>query len=225
MLARFELPSGIYHSRHNVTLRTLDGTTQIDHIIVSRFGIFVVETKNMKGWIFGDEKQASWTQKIYKNTFKFQNPLRQNYKHLKVLESALEVPSEYLHSVVVFVGDCSFKTKVPANVVRGRGYIEYIKSFRRFVFADGKVKNILDVLDRKRFKPSMATHNQHIRNIKSRSDVNAKSICPKCGNALVLHSVKRGARSGSKFWGCSSFPACRLTQEIDYYVSILRRVF
>ena len=45
----------IYTSIHNVTLQTGNGTTQIDHIIVSRHGIFVVETKNMDGWIFGDE--------------------------------------------------------------------------------------------------------------------------------------------------------------------------
>lgn len=78
--ARLKLDKKQYHLIKNVTLQTEDGTTQIDHIIVSEYGIFVVETKNMKGWIFGDEKQKSWTQKIYKYTNKFQNPLYQNYK-------------------------------------------------------------------------------------------------------------------------------------------------
>lgn len=63
--ARIRLPSHTYHSIHNVTLRTIDGTTQIDHIFVSPYGIFVVETKNMKGWIFGGEFQSEWTQKIF----------------------------------------------------------------------------------------------------------------------------------------------------------------
>jgi len=49
------LDDKIYHSINNVTIPTANGTTQIDHVIVSRFGLFVVETKNMKGWIFGDE--------------------------------------------------------------------------------------------------------------------------------------------------------------------------
>ncbi|MEX0731732.1 MAG: nuclease-related domain-containing protein [Aquisalimonadaceae bacterium] len=75
--ARLRLPEDTYHRIHNVTLPTPDGTTQIDHIFVSRFGIFVVETKNMKGWIFGGENQAQWAQKIFKKSFKFQNPLRQ----------------------------------------------------------------------------------------------------------------------------------------------------
>jgi len=64
-----------YHLIKNVTLPAKNGTTQIDHIIVSKYGIFVIETKNMKGWIFGNQKQKTWTQKIYKHTNTFQNPL------------------------------------------------------------------------------------------------------------------------------------------------------
>ena len=62
LLAKFKLPADVYIPIHNVTLPTPDGTTQIDHIFVSEFGVFVVETKNMKGWIFGGENQAQWTQ-------------------------------------------------------------------------------------------------------------------------------------------------------------------
>ena len=40
------------------------GTTQIDHLLLSPYGIFVIETKNYKGWIFGNERQKIWTQKI-----------------------------------------------------------------------------------------------------------------------------------------------------------------
>ena len=83
------------------------GTTQIDHILLSPYGIFIIETKNYKGWIFGGERQKMWTQKIFKNSYKFQNPLHQNYKHQKVLETVLSdmVASEYLHSVIVFMPD------------------------------------------------------------------------------------------------------------------------
>ncbi|MDR0516909.1 MAG: NERD domain-containing protein, partial [Fibromonadaceae bacterium] len=58
---KIRLPKEQYEIIHNVTLPTENGTTQIDHIVFSIFGIFVVETKNMKGWIFGDEKQKLWT--------------------------------------------------------------------------------------------------------------------------------------------------------------------
>lgn len=47
-----------YISINNITLPTVNGTTQIDHVIVSQYGMFVIETKNMKGWIFGGERDA-----------------------------------------------------------------------------------------------------------------------------------------------------------------------
>jgi len=72
MAAHLFLNKNYYHLIKNVTIPTEDGTTQIDHIIVSRFGVFVVETKNMKGWIFGGERQKMWPQQIYKSKHKFQ---------------------------------------------------------------------------------------------------------------------------------------------------------
>ena len=66
VVAKVRLDKRIYTLFKNVTLPTEDGTTQIDHIIVSRYGVFVIETKNMKGWIFGNPQQKTWTQKIYR---------------------------------------------------------------------------------------------------------------------------------------------------------------
>jgi hypothetical protein len=48
-----------YHLLNNVTLRLKDGTTQIDHLLVSKFGVFVIETKDYKGWILADPKQSN----------------------------------------------------------------------------------------------------------------------------------------------------------------------
>ncbi len=95
--ARCFLDKSRYHLIKNVTLPTEDGTTQIDHVLVSEFGVFVVETKNMKGWIFGSPHQGFWTQKIFRSGYKFQNPLHQNYKHAKTLQALLGLgapPSE-----------------------------------------------------------------------------------------------------------------------------------
>jgi len=160
--ARLKLPSDTYHPVHNVTLPTLDGSTQIDHIFVSPFGIFVVETKTMKGWIFGSENQAQWTQKIYKKSFKFQNPLRQNYKHVKALEAMLDVPSDVIRSVVVFSGESSFKTSMPVNVTQGGGYIKYIKSFNEPVLSEAEVSSVLSQIQSGRLEPTRATHRKHV---------------------------------------------------------------
>ncbi len=74
---------------HDVMLRTADGTTRVDHVLVSRFGVFVVETKNMRGWILGSERQAQWTPKTYRRSFRFQNPLRQNHRHERAVAEVL----------------------------------------------------------------------------------------------------------------------------------------
>jgi len=212
-IAWLTLDTGTYRRLHNVTLPTPDGTTQIDHIFVSRFGIFVLETKNMKGWIFGSENQAQWTQKIYANSFKFQNPLRQNFKHTKALEAALGVSSDTIHSVVAFVGG-SFKTEMPQNVTKGAGFVSYIKSFRAPVFTDRQVGGFLEELQSKRLKPIPSTHRRHVRSLRNRSRLDMARLCPRCGSPLVLRTAKHGSRAGQQFWGCSTFPKCRVVQNV-----------
>lgn len=212
--AKLRLPAETYHQLHNVTLPTPDGTTQIDHIFVSRFGIFVVETKNMKGWIFGGEDQVQWTQKIFRKSFKFQNPLRQNYKHVKALEAALTVPQEVIHSVVVFAGEGAFKSHMPPNVTRGGAYITYIKSFREPVMSELEVRSVLARIQSGRCEPSRETHRQHVQRLKTRSDPSAERKCPKCGSSMVLRTAKSGANAGSHFWGCSAYPKCRVVQSV-----------
>ena len=171
--ARLFLPSSKYTRFHNVTLNTLDGTTQIDHVFVSVYGVFCVETKNMTGWIFGRERDKQWTQKIFKESFRFQNPLRQNYKHTKALEAALDIPHSVIHSVVVFAGDATFKTDMPANVTYISGFTRYIKSFKTRVFSQSEVSRICEMISTGRLEPSWKTHRAHVRNLKKRTDLNA----------------------------------------------------
>lgn len=210
LAAKVRLPEDTYLRMHNVTLPTPDGSTQIDHIFVSRFGIFVVETKNMRGWIFGGENQAQWTQKIFKRSFKFQNPLRQNYRHVKTLEAALDVPPESIHSVVVFAGESTFKSPMPANVTVGGGYITYIKSFSKPVLSESQVKQAVSRIESGRLEPSRETHRQHVRQLKARADMPAERRCPKCGSSMVWREAKRGTNAGQSFWGCSNYPKCKM---------------
>lgn len=214
LAAKLRLPAASYRPIHNVTLPTTDGSTQIDHIFVSRFGIFVVETKNMRGWIFGGERQAQWTQKIFKESFKFQNPLHQNYKHVKTLESVLDVSPQFIHSVVVFTGDSVFKSPMPPNVTSGGGYIRFIKSFRKAVLSHEQVGTVVAQIQAARLEPSRATNLQHVGKLTARRASGNARNCPKCGDTMVLRTAKRGANAGKKFWGCSAFPRCRMVQQI-----------
>ena len=149
-----------YHLIKNVTLPTENGSTQIDHIIVSKFGVFVVETKNMKGWIFGSPNQKTWTQRIYRHSTKFQNPLHQNYKHIKTLESLLGLNEKQIHSIIVFVGDSTFKTDMPENVTYGGGYLRFIKSKNQTVLTDSEVNEITSKIERGRFVRSFKTNRE-----------------------------------------------------------------
>jgi len=208
--AKLFLDKEKYHLIKNVTLPTEDGTTQIDHIIVSKFGVFVVETKNMKGWIFGSPNQKTWTQKIYKHSSKFQNPLHQNYKHTKTLQSLLELSDAQLFSVIVFVGDSTFKTDMPENVTYGKGYIRFIKSKNIPVLTDSQVKDVTEKIKTGRLTPSFKTNREHVKHVQSIiTKKESTQSCPKCSSDMILREVKKGQKAGNKFWGCSKFPKCR----------------
>jgi len=208
--AKLMLDKNEYHLIKNVTLPIENGTTQIDHIIVSVYGVFVVETKNIKGWIFGSANQPMWTQKIYKHSDKFQNPLHQNYKHVKTLEQLLGLKDEQIHSLVVFVGDSTFKTAMPENVTYGFGYIRYIKSKMRRVLSAPEVTEIIKKIETGRLSPSFKTHQEHVTHVqKIKSEKQNGVICPQCGSPMVLREAKSGQNAGKQFWGCSKFPQCR----------------
>ena len=164
---RRQLNPLIYVDMHNVTLPTADGgSTQIDHLIFSPYGLFVLETKNYQGWIFGTEKQREWTQQIFRKRSRFQNPLRQNYKHVKTLQSLLDIAPEHLHSVIAFVGDCEFKTEMPAHVTRGLGFVDHIQSFTQPVWSPEQMQALLDKLDALRLQPGRATDRRHVAHVR-----------------------------------------------------------
>ncbi|MFK5882299.1 MAG: NERD domain-containing protein [Sulfurospirillum sp.] len=203
-----------YHLFKNVTISTNDGTTQIDHIIVSIYGIFVIETKNMKGWIFGDKNQKTWTQKIYKHTNKFQNPLHQNYKHVKTLESLLNINQNKIFSIITFVGDSTFKTEMPENVTYTGGFINFINSKKIKLLSEQEVFEINSLISEKRLAQTFKTHINHMQHVKDIvKEKENKKLCPKCGNFLVKRISKRGQTKGSEFYGCSSYPKCRYTTQ------------
>jgi len=214
LLIKLFLDKNKYHLIKDVTLPTEDGTTQIDHVIVSKFGIFVIETKNMKGWIFGNEHQKQWTQQIFKHKSKFQNPLHQNYKHVKTLEACLNAKNDSIFSVIIFIGDSTFKTKMPDNVRFARGGIEFIKSKIDIVFNTEEVASVIEQIESGRLERSSKINRQHVNHV--REIIEEKSEpkpCSKCGAEMVLRKAKKGKNLERQFWGCSTFPKCRYVTE------------
>lgn len=214
MATSIHLDKEKYINIKNITLQLNDGsTTQIDHIIVSRYGVFVIETKNMKGWIFGDEHQQMWTQQIFKEKHRFQNPLRQNYRHTKALEEILALPTESIISIVVFIGDCHFKTVMPNNVFVNAKYTSYIKSFQEEKLSAYQFDMTIEILKQKRLKQSFSTDREHVANLQERHETKPTTtqitkICSQCGKEMVL---RQNRQTGQEFYGCSGYPKCKNT--------------
>ena len=156
----------IYREFSNVTVPIDGGTTQIDHIYVCPFGVLVIETKNMSGWIFGGKNQAQWTQTIYRHKVRFQNPLRQNYLHIKALEPILGLPTGCFKSIIVFAGDCTFKTEMPDEVCTTSDLIEHIHSINTRIFSDAQVNEICDRIRSVRLEPTRQVHRDHVEHLK-----------------------------------------------------------
>jgi len=124
-------------------------SAQIDHIVVSNFGIFVVETKGYRGYIFGDKTDAKWTQCRYDKTRQtFINPVRQNYGHTQALHQLLGSRSSgVIHSLCVFPFADKLFIKDVDTVFDTRGTLDYIdKHFRREVFTDDEVNGIVSTI-------------------------------------------------------------------------------
>lgn len=159
-----KLEKDVYHRLNGITLpRANGGSTQIDHIIVSVYGIFVIETKNYKGWIYGSEKQKQWT-KVFQNgsKFKFQNPLHQNYLHIKTLADLLGLELSYFHSMIAFIGECELKTRdeLPEHVLTS-GMVSYVKKKQDKILTEDEVASIVEQINSNKFSKSWRTNRQH----------------------------------------------------------------
>ena len=155
-----------FHLLNHITLKIKDGTTQIDHILVSRFGVFVIETKDYKGWIFANAKHATWTQVLYRVKFKFQNPIFQNMRHVRAVEELLDfLPPEAIKSAVVFTGSAEFKTDMPSGVYTLSGLIDHLKSATEEVMSLNRVQFCVGRLETARLAITGQTDVEHVKSL------------------------------------------------------------
>lgn len=204
------LNSKVYRRFHDVIIPSGNGTTQIDHLIVSPFGLFIVETKNRNGWIFGSKGQKSWTQSLYGNNYSFQNPIRQTFRQKKIISKFLRVDESTVHTIIYFVGNCKFKTELPDNVIKSR-LGKYIKQFKDRVLPPEEVDRVVGEIGYYVSESSL-TARDHVRSLRERH--NSTTVCPKCGSNLVERTAKKGPNTGSKFLGCENYPKCRFTKDV-----------
>lgn len=233
-LLSMKLDKARFRILRNIMLPTEDGaTTQIDHVVVARGGVFVIETKtygnddrrNRPGscWIFGSAADHEWTACYPRGRkFRFQNPIRQNFKHIATLSECLGIPTDYFRSVVAFAGMAKFKTEMPPDVMHFcdvPGYIlargsddvikpeqvpevaETILSWQATLTRERKAAHVANLR-----KNHPATRTTAPASVAPSGDDAPAPVCPKCGAPMVLRTRKS---DGGSFWGCSSYPKCR----------------
>ena len=216
-----------YNILNDLVLRTDKGTTQIDHVVVSKYGVFTIETKNYRGEIYGDDKRQKWTQLIvtkvtyakkrwktytYVTKNNFYNPVKQSLGHaFRIKELLYAFPHVKIVPIVAFAGDAILSNiDTRHHVVYKENLPEIIDRYKTICLTDNDVQAIIDILGNNNIREFLSDR-QHVKNIraaarKANKTINA-GICPKCGGQLV----KRRGKYGS-FYGCSNYPKCKFTK-------------
>ena len=213
-----------YHVLHDIILKTEKGTTQIDHVVISRYGVFAIETKNYRGEIYGDDTRKKWTQLIvtdvtyakkwwktytYVTKNNFYNPVKQSLGHaFRIKEQLTAFPNIKVIPIVVFAGDAIISNiRSNHHVIYENSLLEVINTYKTCYLTDDDVQTVLEILNKNNIRETVSDR-QHVENIRNAArEVNAtinSGICPKCGGHLVERHGKYGT-----FYGCSNYPHCR----------------
>ena len=155
-----------YTILNDILLSSCEGTTQVDHIVLSKYGIFVIETKNYNHWIFGSEKSPTWRQQKFKLKYNFQNPLHQNYKHIKTIEKLTGIEIKKIFNIVVFTGECQFKKDMPPTVVKLNKLVSLIHSYNNKILENIELKLISEKILEARIENSFLNKLYHIESIR-----------------------------------------------------------
>jgi len=196
-----------YFIYNDLILPSSNGTSQIDHLIVSRFGLFIIETKYMTGWIYGKPFRNKWVQNIYGKKYFFQNPLQQVYRQSKVLSEFLGLPENKIIPIIYFNGFSTFRNEMPRNIIDDKLGL-YVKKYNGFLLSEVETLEIKRKLINYKLYSNLKIDN-HLASLRIRHG--SREVCRKCGGQMVERIAKRGKKAGEKFLGCSNYPSCRNT--------------
>lgn len=158
-----------WHVMNHVTLPIAGGTTQVDHIVVSRFGVFVVETKDYAGWVFGGASQPMWTQVLFRTRFRFRNPILQNYAHVCAVRNLLDfVPADAVVSLVVFTGRAEFRTERPAGVISVGELADWLRRWNQEIMSRNRLQFCVGRLETARLAISRQVDVEHAERLMRR---------------------------------------------------------
>lgn len=198
-----KLPNDKYLVLNDIMIEVDGKTSQIDHVVVSEFGIFVIETKQYNGYIVGNEYDKKWKQN---NKFYINNPIHQNYGHVKALQNLLKLDEKKFIPIVCIPSTAKLKINTT------KSYVLHIYELNKTIlsYKESVIENYQEIyqtilnyniVDNEKRK-------QHVTYAKKIKNSN-ENICPRCGGRLIKRNGKYG-----NFIGCSNYPRCKYTRKI-----------
>ncbi len=201
-----KLPKEKYLILNDLLLKNNNVTCQIDHVVVSEFGIFVIETKQYNGYIVGNEYDKKWKQN---NKFFINNPIHQNYGHVKNLQNILGLDDDKFIPIVCIPSTANFKIKSKSYVLHLYELNEKILLHKEKILNNYyeiyKTLLSLNIVDKEKRKQ----HINYAKETKRNNEINQENTCPKCGGKLI----KRSGKYGNFIW-CSNYPKCKYTKKV-----------
>lgn len=181
-------------------------STEIDHIVINTYGVFVIETKNRAGDIYGNDTDEEWIQKLGNGdtVHHFRNPVMQNAAHVSKIKSILgnEIP---IHSLVVFVKNNT--ENIYSDVVIPLADLGQTINSGIPKLSAGQINTVYQSLQRQR---STMTHEEHKRKIQQQNyNLKYNHICPICNSELTIEQDMC-----DKYYVCSN-PKCKFTKKLD----------
>lgn len=210
------LPCEEYQVFNDLLIRDGNYTTQVDHIVISRYGVYVLETKNVHGKVYGSGNAEFWKQYLPDTGYKrfgftkehqLRNPIWQNDGHIKSLRRLVFGNDLPIFGIVVFPNDTEVNVMAEKPVLKMCEVVSYIKRQDDIILSQDQIgfyrRRLLEVIS-----TTESDRKQHLENVyrsKERRDAAfANGKCPRCGGSLVLRNGRYG-----RFYGCSNYPNCK----------------
>lgn len=207
------LPAHSYQTLQNVILYGKNGMTQIDHLVISIYGIFIIETKNYHGVITGKTHSENWKVSYGKKSYPFRNPLKQNYAHEKTLREVCNLPKDSgIISMVVFPNQAILDVDTDAHILMQKELLRCIRSYQLRRFSNEEFLELIEKFQQKniRSKPAETLHREQVETERAYHNFAHKhNLCPRCGSPLFPVTVNE-----ETFLRCSAFPKCNYRQEL-----------
>lgn len=164
-----ELPEG-YRVLNDLLLKYEGYTVQIDHIIISEYGVIVIETKNFRGMIYGSGENKRWTQVNISNKRRFYSPTIQNNRHRFIISRICKLPIEKVIPITVFVGKCELHLEDVGRTILSKDLLPYIYGITEKILSQSDVERIYKRLESKNITSESARrhHVAYVQRVKSK---------------------------------------------------------